>query len=304
MRITHGMLTESVKTNLMNNAKLYMDAQNKSSTGKRIFKPSDDVTGVGRILDYRSAIASIEQFERNCNIGSSQLSTTCSTLDQIIALLQQVWKKSHEAVNDAMTPEAKASMVHELDKLSERLASLANTQHLNAYIFSGTLSNQEAVVPNPAGNPPYIYQGNDTNFSIKIAQGVHIATMVTGDKVFNMNSAAMADVPDVFTAIAVLKDQIESGATADISTHQDDILKLMNNAIGIRSQVGARLKQLEDNEIALADSKLRTKELLSKTEDADLAEAIIELRTRENVYQAAISTANRVLQTTLADFLN
>ena len=43
--------------------------------------------------------------------------------------------------------------------------------------------------------------------------------------------------------------------------------------------------------------------LLSKTEDLDVAEAIIYLKAQENVYRAALATGARIMQPTLVDFL-
>jgi len=63
------------------------------------------------------------------------------------------------------------------------------------------------------------------------------------------------------------------------------------------------LNRLEATTEALLDSKLIMADLLSKTEDIDFAEALVELRTRENIYQAAIATSSRILQLSLADYL-
>jgi flagellar hook-associated protein 3 FlgL len=52
----------------------------------------------------------------------------------------------------------------------------------------------------------------------------------------------------------------------------------------------------------MLDSRITTEELLSKTEDADLADAVIELQTKQNVYQAAIAAAERIFEMTLTDF--
>jgi flagellar hook-associated protein 3 FlgL len=88
-----------------------------------------------------------------------------------------------------------------------------------------------------------------------------------------------------------------------MSAELTNIDKNLSNAISINSQVGEKLRRLDLSSDSLADTKLNVSELLSKNEDADMAEALVALRVRENVYQAAISTAGRLLDISLADFL-
>lgn len=303
MRITFNLLTERIKYSLADGADRLYAAQDKVTTGKRINRPSDDVPGIGRCLTYRSAISAIEQFERNSNIATSQLATTSSTLDSIVSQLQKVREKALEA-GKVTSVEEREAIVDELDSISKQLAGTANTQHLGKYIFAGNLSDTEPMIENPGGDPPYTFVGDANQFTVQVGPGVYIPTTVTGDKVFNIGSVAISDAPDVFTTIKQLKDLILAGDVTGISDHLTAITDNLDNVTAIRSQVGARLRQTESNQDSLADSKLRVQDLLSKTEDADYAEAIIDLKNRENIYQAAIAMAGRIIQTSLADYLN
>lgn len=303
MRITFNLLTERIKYSLADGADRLYTAQDKVTTGKRINRPSDDVPGIGRCLTYRSAISSIEQFERNSNIATSQLATTSSTLDSVVSQLQKVREKALEA-GKVTSVEEREAIVDELDSISKQLAGTANTQHLGKYIFAGNLSDTEPMIENPGGDPPYTFVGDANQFTVQVGPGVYIPTTVTGDKVFNIGSVAISDAPDVFTTIKQLKDLILAGDVTGISDHLTAITDNLDNVTAIRSQVGARLRQTESNQDSLADSKLRVQDLLSKTEDADYAEAIIDLKNRENIYQAAIAMAGRIIQTSLADYLN
>jgi len=53
----------------------------------------------------------------------------------------------------------------------------------------------------------------------------------------------------------------------------------------------------------LEDEKLNFNTLLSRTEDVDMAEVIIRLKSEENVYMAALAGGARIIQPTLVDFL-
>jgi flagellar hook-associated protein 3 FlgL len=138
---------------------------------------------------------------------------------------------------------------------------------------------------------------------MEVAPDTYTSVTVTGDRVFNMGSAAVSGVPDVFTTIQNIKNAVSAGDTATISSLIHDIEANLHNATAVRSELGAWMNRLNATTSALADSKVRMETMLSDTEDVDTAEAILELRTQEYVYQAAVSVAGRVLQTTLADYL-
>jgi len=302
MRITLGMLNESVRTNLIQSTYRLMEAQDMTSSGKKIRRPSDDIPGVGRSLDLRSTIASIEQFERNSGLADSQLSVTSSTLTSIINALQTVRTLATRAANDTLSEEALQGIASQLEGISRELVGLANTQHLGKYIFSGTLSDTEAIMET-GGDPPCVYQGNSEQINVQVAPGTYTTVTVTGDMVFNMGGIAMPDTPDMFVTIKSLRDAVMAGDVSEISNQLKDVQNNLDNVIGIRSQVGAWLNRLTSTTDALSETKVRMKEMLSQTEDVDLAEAVMDLRTRENAYQVAILVSGRVLQTSLADFM-
>jgi flagellar hook-associated protein 3 len=70
-----------------------------------------------------------------------------------------------------------------------------------------------------------------------------------------------------------------------------------------RSTIGARINRLELQESRLIYSQESLTDLLSKNEDADLAQITMELKMQENVYRAALAAGARIIMPTLVDFL-
>ncbi|MCR4284967.1 MAG: flagellar hook-associated protein FlgL, partial [archaeon] len=54
---------------------------------------------------------------------------------------------------------------------------------------------------------------------------------------------------------------------------------------------------------SLENSQTALKELISYTEDADIASLIMDLKHQENVLQASLQTGAKIIQPTLLDFL-
>jgi flagellar hook-associated protein 3 FlgL len=302
MRITFNMMTRRVFDDLSTSSQRLVDAQIRASSGKRILKPSDDVTGTGKAIRLRSAISEIEQFTRNTDMAKSQMGVTENTLNTISKALQDVRTVAMRAANDSMTADNKTALAAQLDQIVQDLVAAANTQYSGKYILAGSQTQKQPIIVNAGGEPPYSYQGDSESFKVQIAPGgTYITANVTADAVFNMGSAAVASAPDAFSMIKTLKENVLAGDTQAISEQLSDIDAIWSNVSNIVTNVGARMQRLEAADNSLQDTKVVMSDLLSKTEDADLMEAVLEVRTRENIYQAAMTTANRLMEVTLAN---
>ena len=71
----------------------------------------------------------------------------------------------------------------------------------------------------------------------------------------------------------------------------------------LAAQVGARVNRLETQQTRLKDLELNVEDLLSKTEDADMAKAMVDFSMQQSIYQSALQSGARVLQPSLLDFL-
>lgn len=102
---------------------------------------------------------------------------------------------------------------------------------------------------------------------------------------------------------SILKYQNVGGNITQIMQGIDDIDKIRTNITDIRSEQGGRVNRLELATNRLKSIELSTKDLKAKREEVDMAEAISQLMNVQTVYQAALGTGARIIQTTLLDFL-
>jgi flagellar hook-associated protein 3 FlgL len=82
-----------------------------------------------------------------------------------------------------------------------------------------------------------------------------------------------------------------------------DIDLEMGNLLRVRSGVGARMNRLELTTNRLDDDYVGFTKLMSQNEDVDMAEAIMNLKSEEAVYQASLSTGAKVIQPSLVDYI-
>ena len=77
----------------------------------------------------------------------------------------------------------------------------------------------------------------------------------------------------------------------------------LENVITVRAELGALVNRIETAKNRLEDDMINLKDILSKTEDIDVAEVIMELKMQENVYMTSLAAGTRIIQPSLLDFL-
>lgn len=93
----------------------------------------------------------------------------------------------------------------------------------------------------------------------------------------------------------VMQKAFSNGITAT-AKEQDKV----NTAV---ADLGSRYVRLELTENRLSNQRVDFEDLLSKNEDADIAETIVKYGAAEVIYNASLSAASKVVKTTLLDFL-
>jgi flagellar hook-associated protein 3 FlgL len=69
------------------------------------------------------------------------------------------------------------------------------------------------------------------------------------------------------------------------------------------ADLGSRHFRLKLTENRLSSQRIDFKELLSKNEDADIVDTIINFNAAQMIYNSSLSAASKVLQNSLLDFL-
>src|SRR5262249_51847244 len=119
-----------------------------------------------------------------------------------------------------------------------------------------------------------------------------------------INVPGSSVLPGVFTALINLRDDLQNGDGAAVRS--SDLAALdssLSSLLGARAQIGATVNRLESQRDRQSQLQAQSTELLSKVEDADLAQAVSELSAQENVYKAALAAGAHAIQPSLLDYL-
>lgn len=114
----------------------------------------------------------------------------------------------------------------------------------------------------------------------------------------------IAGSPDLIGSIIYLRNGFEKG-WRDTSQSVIDRLQLGNDQILVlRATTGSRINRINSARSKNLNNEIYATKLLSEIEDADMIWAIMELSTRESVYQTAMAAAAQVIQPSLVNFLS
>jgi flagellar hook-associated protein 3 FlgL len=298
MRVANKTLYDGTIRNLNMTSSGMVEANETVSTAKRINKLSDDPVGLVAVLGLRSSLSNLKQMERNISMGNSWLNASESALTQVNNILSST-KELTVAMSSANTNASqRAGNVDLVDGYLKEIVSLANSSIGGRYIFGGTNTDTIPFDLNALATQ-VTYAGNDTEFAINIGKDSVVPVGRDGKDVFGANW----DDSNIFKTLIDLKASLGSN---DISGIQDAMSKLdahIKNVSATISDIGGKTIRLNVKQEVVTDLKLTDTERMSELEDADLAAAVINLKSKELAYNAALSSSSKMMQLSLVNFL-
>jgi len=299
-RITQESLNRTTLSNINLNYKKMQEIQEKLSSGKQINRPSDDPSGARKVLGLRAEELQVQQFLDNTETAKEQINYTSNTLESIQELFLKIKNLAIQAGNDTLGQSDRNIIANELDELLESVLQNANTDNNGRYIFSGTktLTSAFTATRDSNGNISSVsYNGNNEEIKYQIGPDTFIQVNLPGGKLFQDNKA--------FSTLVSLRDSLKA-STFDPTAFSNlrNTLDTATNALSTEiTRFGAKANRLEMTTNSLGNSQTALKELISYTEDADIASLIMDLKHQENVLQSSLKTGAMVIQPTLLDFL-
>ena len=299
-RITQESLSRTTLSNIKLNYKKMQEIQEKLSSGKQINRPSDDPSGARKVLGLRTEDLQVQQFLDNTETAKEQINYTSNTLESIQEIFTKIKGLTIQAGNDTLGQSDRKIIANELDELLESVLQNANTDNNGRYIFSGTetLTSAFTATRDSNGNISSVsYNGDNEEIKYQIGPNTFIQVNLPGGKLFQDNKA--------FSTLVSLRDSLKA-STFDSTAFSNlrNTLDTATNALSTEiTRFGAKANRLEITTNSLENSQTALKELISYTEDADVASLIMDLKHQENVLQSSLKTGAMVIQPTLLDFL-
>ncbi len=303
MRVTQNTMTQSLVRYLTAQNEALYDRQTIIASQKRINKPSDDPIAMGKVLDYRQTLASIDQYQTNIQTGKTRLDETESTLKLVDDLLQVL--RAIGQTEAGGTNESRQLAAEEVKNLYDQILDLANATQNDSYMFSGYLTktapfSRDDTLPTTFDQYTVSYNGDTGDTSFIVAKNTELTLDADGQPIFH--NAAAAGV-NIFDHIRDLIVGLENNDTDAISAQTGMLDQARTQVNNIRAANASIYYQLEITERHWQNYKPKIQDLMAKEEEADITKAVVELQNIELAYQTTLATAARIIQPGLVQFL-
>jgi flagellar hook-associated protein 3 FlgL len=287
MRVATKTVYDFVKYNLSRITEDLNHANQVVSTGKRIVNLSDDPVGLVHSLEIKSTLASIDQVGRNIDLGKSWLVAAEGALGNVQNLISDTKALCVEMASATKSSADRQTAAEIVQNSLNEIITLANSQVGGRYIFAGT---ETDTLPFEQDGS---YNGNDNPFAIKTASNSATRIGSDGEAIFG---DLLSDLTDL---IADLQGDDIDGIRSSMGIldgHFDDMSANI-------STIGTKMNGMEMKEGILQEMTISNTDRLSQIEDADIAEAVMNLKAVEVAYQAALASSAAIMELSLVDYL-
>lgn len=305
------------------------DLQMKGSTLKRVAKPSDDPIGNVDLLAIRSQNIDADQYKRNINFASTQLSFTENVLDELSDILVKAKELAIGQASSIYNVEIRTGVAKEIHQLREQALSIANKRMGNRYLFAG-----QKILTRPFDKDG-TYVGDKSKMFVEVNKDVLIPVNITGADVFfsapkqevkreqlEIQQGPQMEIPSVGRDIASVQadgpeatsssifDELRSLENALLTDNPEVIQGLlekldssMDRVTTLRTEIGALTNTIANAETNIEKTKLLNESYKSKIEDADITELFSDLQKEQAVLKATYKASSNLMNTNLMDFL-
>ena len=309
MRITQNMMSNLFVRNIQKQTEAMLQRQEQIVTQKRINRPSDDPSGMARVLDGRSTSAAIDQYVENIKQGKTRLEFNEETLTQVDDLVQQARKLAETNSGAEVTAEQRQLAAENVKEIYDQVMQLANSRFGGRYMFAGYQTDtapftRDADPNDPTDDYTATYNGDSGSFQIPIADSVKVSVDADGRNYFQDGAPGGVKIFDQLRdLINGLQNADFTAGTTQIQATVDPLENAHVQIMNKRSEAAPKLYRLEASEQYWTNFKTRVQDAIGRDEDADITRVAVELNNLQTAYETSMAAAARIIQRGLVDFL-
>lgn len=342
MRVSTFIIFDQLTKSLQNNLDKYSSLNDQLATGRKFAKPSEDVFGMGKSLDFQVSINSNNQYRKNIDSATTRLRLASISMQSVSQTLAGIHNAISLSTTNSADQKVRDGYALTTAQYRDQLFSIANTTvSSHQYIFSGYKTDTPAY----SNAPGYAYQGDSGVMNVQIDHSAVMPVNITGDQAFSYTLGApgatdvkqlsdgmyahytqgagtaitvdirqaddisrpLTDDTFTFSNIMQITDLLSSALTTNKSSRilalADPVDKMSSQAYNMQSEIGARISGLTDQSSRLQDTTDAMQTSLATTINANPLETTAQLKQVEVTLSALRDSASRVISQSLMDFL-
>ena len=323
MRITNASMVRSHLYDTQNNLTNMSKINQQISTGKVINTVSDDPYKAIKIMNINNEIKYTEKYNYNIDETVGWMNTTDGALDNVGNILGEIKETILKVGNGTYSQNEMKSLNEDMNEKIKQLADTLNSTHGGKYLFGGSSVDDApiTVIENPDGTVKLEFSKdkngqtipNTDDLKADISSGINIDYNISVGEILNIKdgNGNTVNLLDEINNLSTLMNDIANGDEQTAAKAKETLLNdtkgkidtLFDHVVNERTSLGVRvstaekIKELNDEDI------LNIQDVLSKTQDTDVVEKFIELKSAEMIYQASIQVGAKLIQPTILDYI-
>jgi len=323
MRITNSSMIRSHMYDTQNNLTNMSKINQQISTGKVINTVSDDPYKAIRIMNMNNEIKYTEKYNSNIDETVGWMNTTDGALESTGNLLNEIKETILKVGNGTYSQNEMKSLNEDMNEKIKQLADTLNSTYGGKYLFGGSSVDDApiTVIENPDGTVKLEFSKdkngqtipNTDDLKADISSGINIDYNISVGEILNIKdgNGNTVNLLDEINNLSTLMNDIANGDEQTAAKAKETLLNdtkgkidtLFDHVVNERTSLGVRvstaekIKELNDEDI------LNIQDVLSKTQDTDVVEKFIELKSAEMIYQASIQVGAKLIQPTILDYI-
>lgn len=296
MRTTFNTLFRNTVRDLQRTAGDYARAQQVTSSGIKLQRPSDDPSASATALDARSEMRALDRYRTASDSVESRLMVVDTVLSDVLRSVTTAQTRGAAGRNTILTPEQREALALEVEGIREAVFTAVTTSYRGMYVFSG--SNTTAAPYTKAGGVVSAYQGDANIVSVDVSRTKSVAVTLDAGAVLQGGATQ-----DLFATFDQLAADIRAGNMTGIDDRMAELDASFSRLTQAQSRVGATLSALPVERDRTNQLRRASDERRAGAEEANLAEAISEMARAKQAYEAAIAATGTTQRQTLLDYL-
>lgn len=323
MRITNASMVRSHLYDTQNNLTNMSKINQQISTSKVINTVSDDPHKAIKIMNINNEIKYTEKYNYNIDESVGWMNTTDGALDNVGNLLGEIKETILKVGNGTYSQNEMKSLNEDMNEKIKQLADTLNSTYGGKYLFGGSSVDDApiTVIENPDGTVKLEFSKdkngqtipNTDDLKADISSGINIDYNISVGEILNIKdgNGNTVNLLDEINNLSTLMNDIANGDEQTAAKAKETLLNdtkgkidtLFDHVVNERTSLGVRvstaekIKELNDEDI------LNIQDVLSKTQDTDVVEKFIELKSAEMIYQASIQVGAKLIQPTILDYI-
>jgi flagellar hook-associated protein 3 FlgL len=288
VRVTEKIMSDGVSRNINSSLRRIDKSYDEISSGKKIRYPSDDPVRLISSLRLNDSINEAKRYVENSNSAMDWLEASDASLEEMGKTLLRLQQIAIASANGDLPQSSFNAYADEVHQLRAHLLQISNTQLGNRFLFGGQQTNRFPY------DSSYNYHGDNNPVIMEVGPGTPLNVSYPGPQIF----------ADFFQTMAKFENDIRGGNFLEIGRSDLEALnKQLDRTLDNRSSIGAKVNRLERSNERYGQLGVQFRKLLSENEDIDIADSVMNLKMQESVYQAALASGAKVMQTNMLNYM-